>query len=66
MDPTKQENAEYHLILVHGLHGEQLREAMSSKRKLVDREMFIQAKKPVYVLSDFLENISSEEQNTHC
>ncbi|XP_052691973.1 uncharacterized protein LOC128170021 [Crassostrea angulata] len=37
---------------------------MSSKRKLVDREMFMQAKKPVYVLSDFYENISSDEEET--
>lgn len=51
-------------ITVHGLHGEQLSEAMSSKRKLVDREMFMQAKKPVYVLSDFYENISSDEEET--
>uniref|UniRef100_K1Q6B4 Uncharacterized protein n=1 Tax=Magallana gigas TaxID=29159 RepID=K1Q6B4_MAGGI len=49
---------------LHGLHGEQLSEAMSSKRKLVDREMFMQAKKPVYVLSDFYENISSDEEET--
>lgn len=57
-------NLKRHLILVHGLHGEPLSEAMSSKRKLVDREMFIQAKKPVYVLSDFYENISSDEEET--
>lgn len=57
-------NLKRHLISVHGLHGEQLSEAMSSKRKLVDREMFMQAKKPVYVLSDFYENISSDEEET--
>lgn len=31
--------------------------------KLFDREVFVQAKKPVYVLSDYYENISSDEED---
>lgn len=47
------------------LNGEILEETMSTKRRRVDRDVFYESRKPVYVMSDLYQDISSEEDLNH-
>lgn len=38
---------------------------MSTKRRRVDRDVFYESRKPVYVMSDLYQDISSEEDLNH-
>lgn len=57
-------NLKRHYRVIHKLEGKDLKRAMEDKKYTVNRQSYEEARKPVYVLSEQYENISSDEDET--
>lgn len=57
-------NLKRHYRVIHKLEGKDLKCAMEYKKFMVNRQSCEEARKPVYVLSEQYDNISSDEDET--